>query len=276
MNSYESAYALFKQANVLNNYVLPDGLISAMKTLQDAQLPYSSLFEASKELQKSLEIYTTLSQQITGAISLLKTDAVTQGLQYAQLIQSLQKLDDTVHRWEHEQTQNEPTSWEPSDTLVQSIDVSMKKAAEFPLQTEQTNLQNTSISEPITKSYVKEHMLEIVSLLLAIISFLYTYIQDQQSSEQTQEMIHNQEIIISQNAEIIESRQTIIAQNQRKLDLEEERNNLLEALVVTLQAVNDESDIFGDQTDTVIEESDDLAQAVNSPSSDNTANREQQ
>lgn len=89
-------------------------------------------------------------------------------------------------------------------------------------------------------------------------------------------MIANQEIIISQNDEMIETQKTIIDQNKKESALSQERNDLLETLIITLQAINDETNIFGEQTDALVEQDNELIQAVDSPSSDDAADSKQQ
>lgn len=100
--------------------------------------------------------------------------------------------------------------------------------------------------------------------------------QDQQSAEQMQEMIDNQEIVISQNDKIIENQQIIIEQNKKESSLSQERNDLLETLIITLQTVNDETNIFGEQTNALVEQDNNLVQTLDSPRSDGTTDRQQQ
>lgn len=281
MNSYESIYKLFEQESIFQRYSLPDGLISAMKTIQRIQLPSICLSKQATELQKNMERYAILGKQLDGAISLLKTYEseikFTQSQQYKQLMQSFHRLNENIQRWELcEQMQNIAEQWEPSDILVESIDLSMQKAAKFPLEAEQSHLASKKISEPLTKTYVKDHFFDIVNILITLLIFLYTHVQDQQSAEQMQEMIANQEIVISQNDKIIETQQTIIEQNKEEAALSQERNDLLETLIITLQAVNDETNIFGEQTDALVEQDNDLIQTLDSPSNDDTSDSKQQ
>lgn len=204
------------------------GLLSYLHTMQGT-------LSACQQLQKGT---------FAGASVLETSNAIQQ--QRMQLIQPnitrLIQLQERLSQLTEQEFQLVQDEFEPSDELVESVNSTLHKAND--LNDETAGMPCLSLS----KSFIKENLIGILSLILTIFFQLAPNAEHQK--------------IISQNEQIIE-------QNQKTIELDERRNELLQDIANTLNLLVDDSDVvrntldtLSDREQTVVVEPD---EAVHSP-----------
>lgn len=148
--------------------------------------------------------------------------------------------------------------WVPSESLIHSINATLQSVIEYQEHAESEIDLDIPTDKPLTSEYIKTNIWSILGVLLGLIQILLFFMPNK-----------DLQTIIEQNQQIIE-------QNDEQLQLDRERNELLQKLCDTVQAIDDETGILGEQFDPLVEQDDDLEQTLDSPSSDNTTDGEQQ
>lgn len=200
------------------------GLLSYLHTMQGT-------LSACQQLQK---------ETFAGASVLEASNAIQQ--QRMQLIQPnitrLIQLQDRLSQLTEQEFQLIQDEFEPSDELVESLNATLQKAND--LNDETAGMTCLSLS----KSFIKENLIGILSLILTIILHLVPNTEHQK--------------IISQNDQIIE-------QNQKTIELDERRNELLQDIANTVHLLSEDMNLPIDQEQAVATESDEV---IHSPTQD--------
>lgn len=200
------------------------GLLSYLHTMQGT-------LSVCQQLQKGT---------FAGASALEMSNAIRQ--QRMQLIQPnitrLIQLQDRLSQLTEQEFQLVQDEFEPSDELVESLNATLQKANN--LNDETAGMTCSSLS----KSFIKENLIGILSLILTIILHLVPNTEHQK--------------IISQNDQIIE-------QNQKTIELDERRNELLQDMANTVHLLSEDMNLPIDQEQTVAIESDEV---IHSPTQD--------
>lgn len=207
------------------------GLLSYLHTMQGT-------FSFYQQFQKGT---------FAGASALEMSNAIQQ--QRMQLIQPnitrLIQLQDRLSQLTEQEFQLVQDEFEPSDELVESLNSTLQKAND--MNDETAGMPCLSLS----KSFIKENLIGILSLILTIILQLVPNTEHQK--------------IISQNDQIIE-------QNQKIIELDKRRNELLQNIANTLDLLVDDSDVVRNALDTLSDQEQTIAvesdEAVHSPARD--------
>lgn len=200
------------------------GLLSYLHTMQGT-------LSVCQQLQKGT---------FAGASVLEASNAIQQ--QRMQLIQPnitrLIQLQDRLSQLTEQEFQLVQDEFEPSDELVESVNSTLHKA---------NDLNDETAGMPclfLSKSFIKENLIGILSLILTILFQLAPNAEHQK--------------IISQNDQIIE-------QSQKTIELDERRNELLKDIANTVHLLSEDMNLPIDQEQTVAIESDEV---IHSPTQD--------
>lgn len=148
--------------------------------------------------------------------------------------------------------------WCPSDDLTNSINHTIQEVVSFQKETNAEIPFEIPSDKPLTKDYIRQNIWSILGILLGLLQILLFFMPNE-----------DQQMIIEQNKQIIK-------QNDEQLQLDRERNELLQKLCDTVQAIDDETGILREQLDSLVEQDDNLEQTLDSPSSDDATDSEQQ
>ena len=154
------------------------------------------------------------------------------------IITQLTELQNRLSQLTDLEFQHLQDEFEPSDELVESLNSTLQKA---------TNMSDETADMPclsLNKSFIKENLIGILSLILTI------FFQIAPNAEHQK--------IIRQNDQIIE-------QNQKIIELDEKRNELLQDIANTVHLLSEDMNLPIDQEQTVAIESDEV---IHSPTQD--------
>lgn len=230
--------------------LLLDSTYSLIQSIQPVlQAPLEPIF---KQLAEAISTYRRLQNSYVytptriDSVCFDATQDWTQFWQSAAIV--AEELEDIL----------DEKGWYPSDDLTDSINCTIQEVVSFQKETNVEVPLEIPTDKPLTKDYIKQNIWSILGLLLGFIQILFFFMPNQ-----------DLQAIIEQNQQIIE-------QNDKQLQLARERNKLLQQLCDTVQAIDDETGILGEQLEPLVEQDNDLIQTANSPSSDDAADSEQQ
>ena len=229
-NAQFSSWMSFMQStfNADNRYSQIANISYVLQTLQESFSTYQQMQEkiATVALQMQSQLDTIL-QQTVRFIPTVPT-----------IITQLTELQNRLSQLTDLEFQHLQDEFEPSDELVESLNSTLQKA---------TNMSDETADMPclsLSKSFIKENLIGILSLILTILFQLAPNAEHQKT--------------IRQNDQIIE-------QNQKIIELDEKRNELLQDLANTVHLLSEDMNFPIDQEQTVAIESDEV---VHSPTQD--------
>nr|WP_300185921.1 hypothetical protein [uncultured Agathobaculum sp.] len=237
----------------------PDGAVALMQKLQEQMQPLVHSANIPASLLAIQERFSRMSQIHENAlkVSNLASQVLTNRI-YDTITANLQTINDLSGIVATQSIPVDIFDWVPSESLIHSINVTLQSVIEYQEHAESEIDLDIPTDKPLTSEYIKNNILSILGLLFSLISILLYFMPNK-----------DLQTIIEQNQQIIE-------QNNEQLQLDRERNELLQQLCDTVQAIDDETGILGEQLDSLLEQDDDLEQTMDSPSSDDAADSEQQ
>ncbi len=237
----------------------PDGAVALMQKLQEQMQPLVDSANIPASLLAIQERFSRMSQIHENAmkVSNLASQVLTNRI-YDTMTANLQTINDLSGIVATQSIPVDVLEWVPSESLIHSINATLQSVIEYQEHAESEIDLDIPTDKPLTSEYIKNNILSILGLLFSLISILLYFMPNK-----------DLQTIIKQNQQIIE-------QNNEQLQLDRERNELLQQLCDTVQAIDDETGILGEQLDPLVEQDDDLEQTLDSPSSDDTADGEQQ
>lgn len=237
----------------------PDGAVALMQKLQEQMQPLVDSANIPASLLAIQERFSRMSQIHENAmkVSNLASQVLTNRI-YDTMTSNLQTINDLSGIVATQSIPVDVLEWVPSESLIHSINATLQSVIEYQEHAESEIDLDIPTDKPLTSQYIKNNILSILGLLFNLISILLYFMPNK-----------DLQTIIIQNQQIIE-------QNDEQLQLDRERNELLQQLCDTVQAIDDETGILGEQLDPLVEQDDDLEQTLDSPSSDDTTDGEQQ
>lgn len=237
----------------------PDGAVALMQKLQEQMQPLVHSANIPASLLAIQERFSRMSQIHENAlkVSNLASQVLTNRI-YDTITANLQTINALSGIVATQSIPVDIFDWIPSESLIHSINVTLQSVIEYQEHAESEIDLDIPTDKPLTSEYIKNNILSILGLLFSLISILLYFMPNK-----------DLQTIIEQNQQIIE-------QNNEQLQLDRERNELLQQLCDTVQAIDDETGILGEPLDSLLEQDDDLEQTMDSPSSDDAADSEQQ
>lgn len=237
----------------------PDGAVALMQKLQEKIQPLVGSANIPASLLAIQERFSRMSQIHENAmnVSNLASQVLTNHI-YDAMTANLQTINDLSGIASTQSIPVDIFEWVPSESLIHSINATLQSVIEYQEHAESEIDLDIPTDKPLTSEYIKTNIWSILGVLLGLIQILLFFMPNK-----------DLQTIIEQNQQIIE-------QNDEQLQLDRERNELLQKLCDTVQAIDDETGILGEQFDPLVEQDDDLEQTLDSPSSDNTTDGEQQ
>lgn len=237
----------------------PNGAVALMQKLQEQMQPLVHSANIPASLLAIQERFSRMSQihENVLKVSSLASQVLTTRI-YDTIIANLQTINDLSDIVATRSIPIDILEWMPSASLIQSINATLQSIIEYQEHAESEIDLDIPTDKPLTSEYIKNNILSILGLLLGLIQILLFFMPNE-----------DLQTIIEQNQQIIE-------QNDEQLQLDRERNELLQQLCDTVQAIDDETGILGEQLDSLVEQDDDLEQTLDSPSSDDATDSEQQ
>lgn len=237
----------------------PDGAVALMQKLQEQMQSLVDSANISAPLLAIQEQFSRMSQIHENAlkVSSLASQMLTTRI-YDTMAANLQTINDLSGIVATRSIPVDILEWVPSESLIQSINATLQSIIEYQEHAESEIDLDIPTDKPLTSEYIKTNIWNILGVLFGLISILLYFKPNK-----------DLQTIIEQNQQIIE-------QNDEQLQLDRERNDLLQQLCDTIQAIDDETGILGEQLDSLVEQDDNLEQTLDSPSSDDATDSEQQ